>query len=131
VKSPAARIHRQPSGKVGRQQFANDFTLTQRVRSRSTSPVSHPSLLPLLASLLHPSNCFFQDNLSLLMRSLFGIGTPKQAQARLYAVCCWLLCLASHLRSKIAAFSGVIRKFHGLRPAPCPGQRFACFSTGC
>ena len=74
-------------------------------------------------------------NLSLLMRSLFGIGTPKQAlaasQARLHAVCCWLLCLASHLRSKIAAFSGVIRKFHGSSPAVYPGQRFARFSTDC
>jgi hypothetical protein len=72
-------------------------------------------------------------NLSLLMRSLFGIGTPKQAiaasQARLHAVCCWLFCLARHFCSRFAALSGVIRKFLGSSPAVYPGQRFARFST--
>src|SRR5437870_2852919 len=43
-------------------------------------------------------------NLSLLMRSLFGIGTPKQAmaasQARLIAACRWLSRLVSGLFSR-------------------------------
>jgi hypothetical protein len=74
-------------------------------------------------------------NLSLLMRSLFGIGTPKQAiaasRARLRVVYCWLLCLATHLCSRIAVISGLIRKFLGSSPVLRPRQRFACFSTGC
>ena len=74
-------------------------------------------------------------NLSLLMRSLFGIGTPKQAkaasQARLIAGNCWLSCLARHLFSRIAASYGVIRTYLGSRPAICCGPRFAGFSTGC
>ena len=74
-------------------------------------------------------------NLSLLMRSLFGIGTPKQAiaaaSARLRAVSCWLFCLARHFCSRFAALSGVIRKFLGSSPAVYPGQRVARFSTDC
>jgi transposase-like protein DUF772/DDE family transposase len=74
-------------------------------------------------------------NLSLLMRSLFGIGTPKQAmaasQARRIAACRWLSCLARRLLSRIAAFYGVIRTNLGSSPAVCPAQRFSCFSTGC
>src|SRR5437588_7013709 len=74
-------------------------------------------------------------NLSLLMRSLFGIGTPKQAmaapQARLIAACRWLSCLARRLLRKIAAFYGVIRTNPGSSLAVCPAQRFSCFSTGC
>ncbi len=74
-------------------------------------------------------------NLSLLMRSLFGLGTPKQAmaasQARLIKACRWLSFLARHLFSRSAAFYGVIRTWLGSRPAAYPSQRFACFSTGC
>ena len=74
-------------------------------------------------------------NLSLLLRSLFGIGTPKQAmaasQARLLTACCWLSCLARHLLSRIAGFYGVIRTGLGSSPAIGCGPRFPCFSTGC
>ena len=74
-------------------------------------------------------------NLSLLMRSLFGIGTPKQAmaasQACLMAASRWLSCLTRHLLSRIAAFYEVIRTYLGSSPPICPGQRFSCFSTGC
>ena len=73
-------------------------------------------------------------NLSLLMRSLFGIGTPKQAmaasQARLITACWWLSCLVRHLFRRIAGFEGVIRTYLGSSPAICRGPRFAGISTG-
>ena len=74
-------------------------------------------------------------NLSLLMRTLSGIGTPKQAmaasQARLLAARRWLSRLASHLFSRIAGFCGVTRRY--LRPSTAIfcGPCFAGFSTGC
>ena len=74
-------------------------------------------------------------NLSLLMRSLFGIGTPKQAmaasQARLIAACRWLSRLVRHLFSRIAGFCLVIRACLRSSPAICRGPGFARFSTGC
>jgi len=74
-------------------------------------------------------------NLSLLMRSLFAIGTPKQAmaasQARLIAAYRWLSSLVRHSFSRIAAFYGVIRTYLGSSPAVCPVKRSSCFSTGC
>ncbi|MEO6787572.1 MAG: hypothetical protein ABI318_15705, partial [Chthoniobacteraceae bacterium] len=74
-------------------------------------------------------------NLSLLMRALFGIGTPKQAMAashaRLLAACRWLSGLVRHLLGRIASLEEVIRTFLGSSHAIRRRPRFARFSTGC
>ena len=74
-------------------------------------------------------------NLSLLMRALFGIGTPKQAMAashaRLLAACGWLSRLVRHFLVRIASFEEVIRTFLGSSHAIRRRPRFARFSTGC
>ena len=74
-------------------------------------------------------------NLSLRMRTLFGIGTPKQAmaasQARLFAAFRWLSRLVRHSFSRIAPSYGVIRAYLGSCPAACCRPRFVDLSTGC
>ncbi len=74
-------------------------------------------------------------NLSLLMRSLFGIGTAKQAMAaaaaRLLSACSGLAWLMRPLFQRIAWFERVIRSDLESSPTPLRGPRIAGFSTGC